>query len=358
MNLKRSFILATIFGLILIVGWELYWRSQNRTPNLDDNKALWAQQWSKFETSNENKIVFIGSSRILFDIQRPIWKKYTNTDAIMLGVQGGTPLPILKQVLEDTNYKGLIVVGVAPDLFFWASEIDDFSWKRSKALLDYSKDRTYAQRINQNLSIPLQKNLAFYRDGNEEWSDDVDLATLLKNLRSGERAGPIPPPFFNFEDVHLDRNVEMSTKATQDSVFANTIIKAWGLDEWEKEIEDSEEYKKMQKDIENKRNKVISYFSKYAEEYTRKGGSIVLVRCPSSGKYRDLERRDFPREEFWDSLVNNTNLPSIHFEDYPQLMGLKIPELSHLSKEDANFFTLELIKIFKQEGILSNNTLQ
>ena len=82
------------------------------------------------------------------------------------------------------------------------------------------------------------------------------------------------------------------------------------------------------------------------------------MRCPSSGKYRDLERRDFPREEFWDSLVNNTNLPSIHFEDYPQLMGLKIPELSHLSKEDANFFTLELIKIFKQEGILSNNTLQ
>lgn len=357
MDLKKSFILATIFVLILIVGWEFYWRLQNHTPNIDDNKDLWAFQWSKLDSPNKNQVVFIGSSRILFDIQREVWNKNTKTDAVMLGVQGATPLPILKHLIEDTDYRGLIVVGVAPDLFFWASEETDFSWKRAQSKLDYYKDRTYAQRINHKLSIPLQKSLAFYRDGDEEWSDDVDLATLLKNLRSGDRGGPIPPPFFNFEDVQLDRNVEMSAKVSQDTVFANTIIKAWGLDEWEKEIENGKEYKKMQKDIEDKRNKVISYFSKYAKEYIKKGGAIVLVRCPSSGKYRALENRDFPRKHFWDSLTMKTNLPYIHFEDYPQLKGLNIPELSHLTKEDANFFTLELIKIFRKEGIISNNSL-
>lgn len=358
MNLKKSFIIATILVLILMVGWEYYWRSQERVPNLDDNKDIWVRQWAKLDSPNEHQVVFIGSSRILFDIQREVWHKNTQTDAVMLGVQGATPLPILKHLIEDTNYRGLVVVGVAPDLFFWASEKEDFSWKRAQTKLDYYKDRTYAQRINHKLSIPLQNILAFYRDGDEEWSDDVDLATLLKNVRSGERAGPIPPPFFNFEDVHLDRNVEMSAKARQDTVFANTIIKAWGLEEWEKEIDDSEEYKKMQKDIEDKRNKVISYFLKYTKEYTKQGGSIVLVRCPSSGKYRTLENRDFPRKYFWDSLTLKTNLPSIHFEDYPQLMGLNLPELSHLSKEDANLFTFELIKIFRKEGLISNNSLQ
>jgi hypothetical protein len=158
----------------------------------------------------------------------------------------------------------------------------------------------------------------------------------------------------NFENVLLDRNVEMSSRDTNDTILANSVIKAWELDEWEKEIEDSEKYEKTANESEDKRKVVIDYFSKYAEEYIKQGGSIVLVRCPSAGKYRALERRDFPREHFWDSLVIKTKLPSIHFEDYPQLMGLNLPELSHLSKEDANFFSEEIIKILKEKGLVIN----
>ena len=354
MNLKQSLIISICLVIIGLIAWEMYWRSQERIPNIDDNKELWAHQRSKLEAPQGNQVVFTSSSRILFDIQREVWQENTNTDAVMLGIQGGTPLPVVKHLLEDTKYRGLIIVGIAPDIFFSTTEGDGFSWKRPKALLDYYKNRTYAQRINHVLSIPLQKYFAFYRDGDEEWSDDVDLATLLKNLSTGERAGPLPPPFLNFENVLLDRNVEMSSKATNDTILANSVIKAWGLDEWEKEIEDGEKYEKTAKESEDKRNVVIDYFSKYAEEYIKQGGSIVLVRCPSAGKYRALEQRDFPREQFWDSLVIKTKLPSIHFEDYPQLMGLNLPELSHLSKEDANFFTKEIIKILKEKGLVIN----
>ena len=351
MHLKQSLIIAITLGIISITAWELFWRSNGREPNLDDNRDLWAKQRSKLETPN-NQVVFIGSSRILFDIQRPVWKEQTNTDAVMLGIQGGSPLPILKHLVESTNYRGLIVVGVAPDIFFWAKEGKGFSWKRPQTLLDYYKNRTYAQRINHLLSIPFQKYLAFYRDGDEQWSDDVDLATLLRNSRTGERAGPLPPPFYNFENVHLDRNIEMSAKANNDTVLANSVIKAWGLDKWEKEIEDDEEYTKMLKDLEDKRTWVIDYFSKYAKEYLNQGGRIVLVRCPSTEKYRALEQRDYPREHFWDSLVLKTKLPEIHFEDYRQLTDLNLPELSHLSAQDANFFTKELIKIMIEKTIL------
>lgn len=344
--------IALVMSLLLISGWELFWRSQGRAPNLDDNKNLWALQRAKIEVPSKDQVVFIGSSRILFNIQREIWQKHTQTDAVMLGVQGGSPLPVLKNIVEESDYRGLLIVGVAPDIFFWANTEDGFSWKRPTVLLDYFNDRTYAQRLNYELSVPLQENLAFYRDGDEEWSDDVDLKTLLRNCRSGERAGTLSPPFYNFEDVQLDRNVEMTERATKDTALANTVIRAWGLDEWEKEIEDKEGYEKMLKDLQIKRKETIDFFLKYAKQYREEGGSIVLVRNPSVGKYRKLEQRDFPREICWDSLVIQSKLPAIHFEDYEQLMGLNLPELSHLSKEDADYYTLQIIRILEKEGIL------
>lgn len=353
MNLKKSFFRALIIGLLLVIGWELYWRSEGRVPGVDDHKELWAIELNKIAPAGNAQIVFTGSSRILFDIQKDIWRKHSDKEPIMLGVQGATPLPMLRYLVEETNYKGLLVVSTAPDIFFWSNKEDDWSWNRIKSLLDYNKDRTLAQQINHRLSIPLQKTMAFYRDGDEEWSDDVDLKTLLKNARWGDRAGERQPPFYNFEKVDVDRNVEMTAKATNDTILANSVIRAWGLDEWEAEIEDSLEFEKMKKDIEVKRHDVLTYFLKYANEYIQRGGAIVLVRCPSAGKYRAMEQRDFPREQFWDSLVIKSKLPSIHFEDYPQLQGLNLPELSHLSAEDADYFTLELIKIFESKGILT-----
>lgn len=357
MNIQKSFYIALTLGVFSILIWEFYWRSKDRVPNLDDNKELWAQQFKKIEKPKENQIVFISSSRILFDVQRTVWEEKTGSEMVMLGVQGGSPLPVLKYIVEETKFRGLLVVGVAPDVFFWATEGDGFSWIRPKKLLDYYEDRTYAQMLNHKLSVPLQTTFAFYRDGDEEWSDDVDLKTLLKNMRTGERGGKLQSPFNNFETVQLNRNVEMSEKATHDTILANSVIRAWGLDQWEKEVDDAKEYEKTLKDIEEKRRKILNYFITYTEEYLKQGGKMVLVRCPSNGKYRELEARDFPRKQFWDSLVIKTKLPSIHFEDYPQLTGLHLPELSHLSKDDANFFTEELIKILREKKVLttSNN---
>jgi hypothetical protein len=353
MVLKQTLIRTLIIGIILVVGWELYWRSEGRVPNIDDNKELWATELNKIASVGDQKVVFIGSSRILFDTQKDIWRKHSEREPIMLGVQGATPLPMLRHIVEETDYKGLLIVGVAPDLFFWTNKEEDWSWNRIKTLIEYSKDRTYAQRINQHLSIPLQKSFAFYRDGDENWADDVDLKNLLKNARWGERPRPLSPPFYNFEEVSIDRNVDMSAKTAKDTALANAVIRAWGLDEWEAEAEDSVEFDKMKKDIEIKKNDVLNYFLKFAAQYTERGGTIVLVRCPSRGKYRELEQRDFPREHFWDSLVYKSKLPAIHFEDYSQLQGLNLPELSHLSKKDAEYFTVELIKILEDKGALT-----
>ncbi|MDC8005990.1 hypothetical protein POV27_18205 [Aureisphaera galaxeae] len=341
MNLRKSFILASALGLLAVIGWEFYWRAQDRLPNIDDNKDLWAIQRSKLKNPSDDQVVFIGSSRILFDIQNDLWRKHTGTDPVMLAVQGSSPLPVLRDIVENTDFKGTMIVGVTSGLFFSTTFPEAPPWKRAQSKVEYFNDRTYAQRLNHQLSIPLQKNLAFIRAGEENWDTDVDLKTLLSHQRKGERAGPLPSPFNLFEEVSLDRNVQMLERATNDTAYANTIKVAW------------QDILKGDRPPPDKAS-TMAFFLEYATKFQEKGGQIILVRCPSNGWFKEIEAKAFARSEFWDSLVLQSKLPSYHYDDYPQFRNLNLPEWSHLSKEDADFFTTELISIFKNDGVLTN----
>jgi len=60
------------------------------------------------------------------------------------------------------------------------------------------------------------------------------------------------------------------------------------------------------------------------------------------------------RERFWDSLVGILPVKNYHFEDYSQLKNLTCPEESHLSKEDAEYFTKKLAQIMIQDQAITN----
>ncbi|MCW5519010.1 hypothetical protein J1N09_04120 [Aureitalea sp. L0-47] len=341
MNLTRSFILAIILGLLSIIAWELYWRSQGRVPNIDDNNNLSSIQRAKLEKPSEDQVVFIGSSRILFDIQLDLWREKTGTEPVMLAFQGASPLPTLRDIVENTEFNGMIIVGVTEGLFFSTTFDKAPPISRAQERLDHYYDRTYAQRLNHYLSIPLQKNLAFVTVADEFWDSDVDLGTLLWTQVNDERAGPKPAPFYQFEDVSLDRNVQMNERTTNDTAYANTVKLAW---------QDMLSGDMPPPDKESTTN----YFLKYAKKFTDRGGKIILLRCPSDGWFKEIETAGLPRTEYWDSLVFKSKLPAYHYDDYPQLRNLNLPEWSHLSKEDADFFTLEIIEILKKDGILTN----
>lgn len=340
MQLRKSLLIAVVLGILSGIAWEVYWRSQGKIPNIDDNRDLWARQRAKLDNPKGDQAVFIGSSRILFDMQNDIWRARTGTDPVMLACQGATPLPVLREIVDNTDYAGTLFVGVTSGLFFSTTFPQAPPWERAQSNVDYYHDRTYAQRLNHLLSIPLQKNLAFYTDATEAWDSDVDLKTLLYRQIKDERAGPLPPPFFQFEEVSLDRNVQMDPRVTNDTAYAQTVQRAWqGMLSGDMPPPDVAGTTK--------------FFLKYAEKFQQRGGKMVLIRFPFSGWFKEIETQKLPRAKFWDSLVIKSGLPAYHFEDYPQLTGLNLPEWSHLSKEDADFFTEEIIKIWKKDGILT-----
>ena len=341
MHLKHSLIIAITLGILSVIAWELYWRSQGLEPNIDDNKNLWANQRAKLENHTDESIVFIGSSRILYDINLDIWEKETGQDAIMLATQGASPIPVLQDIVDNTDFNGTLIVGITPPLFFSTTYPEAQFIKRSQSLVDYYYKRTYAQRLNHILSVPLQENLAFIRDGDESWDSDVDLKTLLKQVHIGDRSGPVYPPFYNFEEITLDRHMKMPEIMVTDTAYANSVKKVWAaILSGDNPPPDKES--------------TTNAFVELGKKFEARGGKLILVRCPSSGLFKEVESKRFPREQFWDVLVEKSGVKAYNYMDYEQFNDLFLPEWSHLAAKDAEFFTSELIKIMRADGILTN----
>ncbi|OZV68069.1 hypothetical protein [Winogradskyella aurantia] len=340
MKLKQSLFIGIILSLFGLVSWESYWRSQGLMPNLDDNKNLWANQRTQLDKDHSNMVVFIGSSRILYDIQLDVWQDLTQTKPIMLATQGASPIPVFRDLVNNTDFSGTLVVGITPPLFFSTTFPEASPIKRSQTLVDHYHNRTYTQIINHKLSVPLQTNLAFIRDGDESWDSDVDLKTLLSHIHIGNRGPKQGPPFYNFEEIDLNRHMKMPEYVTNDTTYANTIKKVWTsiLTNGDRPPPDKES--------------TTAAFLELAEKFKARGGNLILLRCPSSGLFLEVETKGFPRDSFWDELVEKTGVKGYHYADYPQFQNLFLPEWSHLATEDARFFTRELIQIMEKDNAL------
>ena len=340
MELKKTLVIAILLSLIGIIAWETYWRSQGYSPNLDDNKDLWAVQRANVNTASNTDVLLLGSSRVLFDIQLDEWEQKTGTRPVQLATAGASPLPIFSDIVNNSDFTGTIVLGVTPPLFFSTTFPLADPWKRAQSRVDHFYERTYAQRLNHLVSIPLQQNLVLMSTSEEKWASNIDLKTLVQNIKIGNRIPEGMPPFNRFDNITLDRNTTMTKRAATDTAFANTIKRVWGFFGKTSPPPDKES--------------TIAFFLNDAEKFIAKGGNLILLRCPSTGGFRAGENQGVPKDQFWDELISKTDAKAYHFEEYTELKGFECPEWSHLSAKDAKTFTNRVVQIMQKDGALTN----
>ena len=344
MNLKQSIIIAAALCFISVMAWELYWRSQGYFPDMDDDKYLWADVRAKVDTATEDDVVLMGSSRVLFNIQVHRWEALTGIRPIQLANAGSTPLPTFHDIVENTDFKGTVIVGVTPPLFFSTTFDKAPPWARAASRSEFYQKRTYAQRLNFTLSIPLQKSMAFICNDEEAWYDDINLKALLKTIELPNRTGkPAEPPFRRFQDIDINRNVRMKERMVTDTNFANSIKAVW-------QSMLTSEPKPPPPDKEG----TTAFFLKDLEKFKARGGKVILLRSPSDGFFGELEGMITPRAEFWNDLVNKANVPAYHYQDYEGLNAFETIEWSHLSATDADKFTENLVNILLKDNIITN----
>src|SRR5689334_4280374 len=102
----RAAVLMVLIVLAVVAGWEIYLRNKGIPIAYDDGGPLWSDKRAQVYGPISENTVFIGSSRIKFDLDLDTWKELTGDHPIMLAMEGSSPTPILANLAADKNFKG------------------------------------------------------------------------------------------------------------------------------------------------------------------------------------------------------------------------------------------------------------
>lgn len=329
---SRITMLALLVFITSMVAWEWHWRDYGAVPGYRNSEGEWADQRRRIDKGEGDATVLIGASRVLFDVQLPVWESLTNERPIQLAIEGTSPVPMLEDLAADPDFKGRLLIGVAPDIFFTG-----FSYRGS--VLPYYKKQGPSQRSGNFISrVALEPYFAFY-------DPDFALNTVVRRqawlLRPGMKQSTRVRKLMVQQ---ADRNSRMWDKVVHDPAYKALARSIW-----------AEDFGAMPPflDTVEKRQKAfdeqIAKASAAVAKLRARGVPVVFVRLPSSGAYYDFEQKFMPRAQTWDRLLERSGVAGIHFDDHAQLQGYDLPEWSHLSGPEADRFTAQLVPLVEHE---------
>ena len=330
------FVTAAALLLVMLAGWEGYWRHFGVVPSYRNSDGQWAEQRRRIDDGEGGKTVLIGASRMLFDIQLPEWERATGERPIQLAMEGTSPVPVLEDLAADPKFTGRLVIDVTPHVLFAGGMYRG-------EMLSYYKTQTPSQHIGDWLSMTLlEPYVAFY-------DPDFALGTIVQRQPWPKRPGlterVVPRKLVQHD---LDRNTYLWDKVVDDPEYHELVRSIW-LRNFARPVGqilpgmDTPEGKRKVVDEQ------IARMVAAIDKLRARGVPVLFVRPPSDGPIHAFEDRELPRAQTWDLVLERTGAPGIHYEDYPELMGYELPEWSHLSAPEAVRFTAALVPIVERE---------
>lgn len=335
-NFTKAGLLALALVATFVLSWEIYWRSQGFPVSYNDDENLWAAKRSEVYTPADLTTVFIGSSRVKFDVDLATWQAVTGEKAVQLSLVGTSPRLLLNHLAEDEDFKGKLLIGVTEGLFFTpAGTYTDL--RAQKAIAHYNK-LTPAHRASHLINQGLESGLVFLE------KNAFSLSALLNQLPVSSRPGVFVFPHFpiEFEAATADRQNYMPDIFLRDTTLVNRQREIWmmlGLGSTKRGVGG------------DTLETILSNVKLSIDKIRARGGQVVFVRPPSSGPIWAGEKEAFPRELYWERLLAYTNTPGVHFEDYAQTAKFDCPEWSHLAPADAITYTYHLINTLQQDEL-------
>lgn len=318
--------------LVLVVAgvaaWEWKMRSLGlEAGDLDDSKSAWSVERRKLAAGEHDDVVIIGSSRILFDTNLAAWQEVTGRRPIQLALAGTNPRPHLKALADDSDYAGLVVIDMTPDLFFtdWPG-IPEFA-----GLPEYWKEESPSNRFGHLVDVQLQRRFAFLDSA-------YRLGTLIDRLPVRDREGVRGPvrDVWKVWQTSDRRQTSLWSRIVTDERLREHARWVWGPFDGapiEQELID----------------RVIEDVRLDIEKIRARGGEVAFVRCPSAGLYYESENWAAPRAKTWDPLLARTGSVGVHFEDDPEMRNVEVPEWSHVSPADSPVFTRAYVRALARE---------
>jgi hypothetical protein len=331
----RSCSLTLLVVILCTVALELYWRGKGFVATFNDDKVLWSTKRKEVYLPATEATVFVGGSRIKFDLDVPTWEKLTGEKAIQLAIVGTPARLILRDLANDKNFKGKVIIDVAEGQFFSfpdSAQRDRFA----REALQYYYDETPAQRASASINHFLESKLVLLEEGK------FSLTSLLDKLNISNRPGVQPRPYTftprEFGVSNFNRQSWLTPMFLADSGLQKKQKDFWALG-----------IKRATPIKGDTLHAFLEQTKKAIDKIRNRGGIVAFIRPPSDGPYIEMENRLYPRQKYWDYLLEYTTTPGIHYADYPGTANLICAEWSHLTLQDAAMYTAQLVKILQEE---------
>ena len=319
-------VLAVALTTVALAGWELRMRELGlRTADSGDGYSYWSVERRKVDEVSANGIVIIGDSRILLDSNLDEWERVSGIRPIQLATVGTSALPFLRDLARDQRFRGLVVVGMSELLYFTGNA------NQAPPVIAFTRDETPSQRVGHLLQLQLERNLAFMDPMYTPFS-------MLETLPVPERPGV----------------AKLALGIGYGKLYESLPGRAssmWGP------LASDPERQKIARDVwlsptfyrappEHLRplpgflfRQAISESQADVEQIRSRGGDVAFVDPPYADRLLAVGGRLTPRSQGWDPLLAATGSYGFHFEDFPQVKGLPLPDSSHLDPASARTFT-------------------
>lgn len=319
----------------MLVPYEYYWGTVKYFPKSYDVESLglWADWRGEIDDLEKDDVVIMGSSRGHFDINIHLWDSITGRRPIMLAYPGSSPFHPIEDLVRNSDFRGLLIISTAPGLFYTVA--DSWGAGRGKAFVDHYHKSTYAQRFNHFIFKQLDAKFAFL-------DPSINYRSLIDHLpfenRDSVSDPEIWPPMVTMDRY---RNIRMIPQMETDTVLQKQQTDIWDMPVWKNRYVDSVDV-------------IMSHYVGLVKEFKEKGGRVAFIRPPVTGKYLENEPVMFPRDKYWDRLLEESGSPGYHFQDNEMTSKMNPPEWSHLNRKEADLYTKIIIDLLKQDGLINS----
>jgi hypothetical protein len=334
----RVWLICAVLVFVAVSGWEYFARSMQHLPGDYDEytnmTAHWAEERAILDDpDHEVDVVLLGSSRMLWNADLDILEDALGTRPLQLAIAGTGPALMLEDIVDNTDFNGLVLVGVTPFLFnrldggFFGA--DALRWYEEASPTELSGYRIHAA---------LSAHFGFLDDG-------FTLAQLLNHysqLPEREGAKDLAAGQWKLGRHFADRQTDMWAPVEIEGSFDNEQILAFWRGGLGRDPEGPERMAEMA-------TEATAFFTPLVEALRARGGDVVFIRMPSSGGYLEHDLATRYRELTWDPMAENIDAVWVNTMDYGALSSeLEIPEWSHLSRKSQDEFSREILPLVER----------
>jgi hypothetical protein len=337
-NWGLAWLICVVLVIAAVAGWELKAREMQHVPGDYDGftnfTAQWAEERCKLdEPGHGYRVVLLGSSRMLWAADLDILEQGLGTRPLQLAIAGTGPALFLQDIVENTDFDGLVLIGVTPFLF---NRLDEGFF--GEEAIHWYESPSPSGLIGHRIHTLLSDHLGFLDDGFKLF----ELLDHYSTFPDREGAWDLNAGEWKLGHHYKDRQTDMWGPVEVEGSFDNAQILAFWMLGLGRPPEDAERMAEMA-------GSAIEFFAPLVEQLRERGGDVVFIRMPSNGKYLDHDLATNYRELTWDVMADGVDAVWINAMDYDELSDdLQIPEWSHLSREDQDEFSRRIVPILER----------